>query len=261
LLILALDSAARRLEAAAKKLPLTFVGTCPPTAGEQTAHRGDGEFGDVEIGAGATSIRRPRLPCKVTPEGLGASAGLCVAPRPESDARPRRTDDQKGEVATTTALPLPLSLVDLPEHDKTLANIVNLYVQTCKSVGIDPLVAVSQMELETGHLTSKASQPPRRNRAGIGITGASTQGRSFPTWTEAVRAHVGGLAAYAIPKGEGTQAQKALISEALAVRPLPDSKRGSAPQPRACHTTGRPTGSMRRRSRRSGRRSPLSAHS
>jgi hypothetical protein len=84
------------------------------------------------------------------------------------------------------------------------------------------------MELETGHLTSKASQPPRRNPAGIGITGPSTQGVSFPSWTKAVRAHVGRLAAYAIPKGEGTQAQKGLIAEALAVRPLPDSKRGSA---------------------------------
>jgi hypothetical protein len=112
--------------------------------------------------------------------------------------------------------------------DKTLADIVNLYVKTCKSVGVDPLVAVNQMELETAHLTSKASQPPRRNPAGIGITSASTQGPSFPTWNKAVRAHVGRLAAYAIPKGNGTQAQKALIAEALAVRPLGDSKRGVA---------------------------------
>jgi hypothetical protein len=77
-------------------------------------------------------------------------------------------------------------------------------------------------------LTSKASQPPRRNPAGIGITSVSAQGVSFRTWNKAVRAHVGRLAAYAIPKGKGTQAQKALIAEALAVRPLPDSKRGSA---------------------------------
>jgi Mannosyl-glycoprotein endo-beta-N-acetylglucosaminidase/N-acetylmuramoyl-L-alanine amidase len=112
--------------------------------------------------------------------------------------------------------------------DKTLADIVNLYVKTCKSVDVDPLVAVSQMELETGHLTLKASQPPRRNPAGIGITSASTQGVSFPSWNKAVKAHVGRLAAYAIQKGEGTEAQKALIAEALRVRPLDDSKRGSA---------------------------------
>jgi N-acetylmuramoyl-L-alanine amidase/Mannosyl-glycoprotein endo-beta-N-acetylglucosaminidase len=112
--------------------------------------------------------------------------------------------------------------------EKTLADIVNLYVRTCKSVGVDPLVAVSQMELETGHLTSKASQPPRRNLAGIGITSASAQGVSFPTFNKAVRAHVGRLAAFAIPKDKGTPAQKALIAEALAVRPLPPSKRGVA---------------------------------
>jgi N-acetylmuramoyl-L-alanine amidase len=112
--------------------------------------------------------------------------------------------------------------------DKKLADIVNLYVKTCKSGGVDPLVAVSQMELETGHLTSKASQPPRRNLAGIGITSAAAQGVSFPTFNKAVRAHVGRLAAFAIPKGKETQAQQALIAEALAVRPLPDAKRGIA---------------------------------
>ncbi len=111
--------------------------------------------------------------------------------------------------------------------DSTLADIISLYVKTCKSVGIDPLVAVSQMELETAHLTSKASQPPRRNPAGIGIT-ASSEGVSFPNWNKAVRAHVGRLAAYALPKGEETQAQKALIAEALAVRRLDDRKLGSA---------------------------------
>ena len=112
--------------------------------------------------------------------------------------------------------------------DSALANIVRLYVTTSKSIGLDPLVAVSQMNLETGHLTSQASQPPQRNPAGIGITGAPGEGVSFPSWSKAVRAHVGRLAAYAIPKGQGTPAQKALITEALAVRPLPDSKRGVA---------------------------------
>jgi hypothetical protein len=110
----------------------------------------------------------------------------------------------------------------------TLADIVQLYFKTCKSIGLDPLVAVSQMELETGHLTSKASQPPRRNPAGIGITGSGVQGVSFPNWNKAVRAHVGRLAAYAIPTGKGTPAQKALIVEALAVRPLGANKRGVA---------------------------------
>ena len=112
--------------------------------------------------------------------------------------------------------------------DKTLAEIVQLYLRTCKRIGLDPLVAVSQMELETGHLTSNASQPPRRNPAGIGITGPGVAGASFPDWNKAVRAHVGRLAAYAIPSGKGTPAQKKLIAEALAVRPLDPINRGKA---------------------------------
>jgi hypothetical protein len=112
--------------------------------------------------------------------------------------------------------------------DSALSNIVRLYFTTAKSIGLDPLIAVAQMELETAHLTSKASQPPQRNPAGIGITGAPGEGLSFPNWTKAVRAHVGRLAAYAIPKGKGTPQQKALIDEALRVRPLGDEKRGRA---------------------------------
>jgi hypothetical protein len=41
-----------------------------------------------------------------------------------------------------------------------------------------------------------------------------------------VRAHLGRLAAYALPANTGTAAQKALIAEALTFRPLPASKRG-----------------------------------
>ena len=113
-------------------------------------------------------------------------------------------------------------------RDKTLGEIVQLYLRTCKRIGLDPLVAVSQMELETGHLTSKASQPPRRNPAGIGISGPGVAGASFSDWNKAVRAHVGRLAAYAIPSGKGTPAQKKLIAEALAVRPLDPINRGKA---------------------------------
>ena len=112
--------------------------------------------------------------------------------------------------------------------DSALSNIVRLYFTTATSMGLDPLIAVAQMELETGHLTSTASQPPQRNPAGIGVTGAPGSGLSFPSWTKAVRAHVGRLAAYAVPMGKETPEQEALIAEALAVRPLDDKKRGSA---------------------------------
>jgi flagellum-specific peptidoglycan hydrolase FlgJ len=107
--------------------------------------------------------------------------------------------------------------------------ILKRYVATCKRAGLDPLLVVSQMVLETGNLTSHWSQRPRRNPAGIGVTGKPGVGISFPTWDKAVRAHVGRLLAYAIPKGGGNTAQRELIKEALAVRPLPDNRRGCAP--------------------------------
>ena len=94
--------------------------------------------------------------------------------------------------------------------------------------GVDPLVVVAQMSHETAHLSSYWSQRPRRNPAGIGVTGAPGAGVSFPRWSASVDAHVGRLLAYALPKGAGTAEQKRLIAIALSWRPLPDSKRGSA---------------------------------
>lgn len=107
--------------------------------------------------------------------------------------------------------------------------IVGLYYTTAAAVGLDPLVAVAQMAEETGHLTSFWSQRPRRNLAGIGVTGKPGEGLSFPDLATAVRAHTGRLLAYTLPSGAGTQAQVQLIGEALAFRPLRDDFRGAAP--------------------------------
>jgi hypothetical protein len=107
--------------------------------------------------------------------------------------------------------------------------IVGHYYTTCTAVGLDPLLMVAQMTEETGHLTSFWSQRPRRNLAGIGVTGEPGVGLSFAGLKIAVRAHVGRLLAYALPKGIGNQAQVQLIEEALAFRPLPDNRRGCAP--------------------------------
>lgn len=113
--------------------------------------------------------------------------------------------------------------------EKTVQGIARLYFKVARPVGLDPLVAAAQMVLETGHLSSKWSQPPHRNPAGIGVTGEPGKGLSFPDWQTAVRAHCGRLLAYAIPKGKETPEQRELIEEALKWRPLPDSYRGSAP--------------------------------
>lgn len=113
--------------------------------------------------------------------------------------------------------------------DGAVRAIVDHYYDTADPVGLDPLLVIAQMAEETGHLTSFWSQPPRRNPAGIGVTGEPGVGLSFPDWATAVRAHTGRLLAYALPAGHGTAQQRALVAEALTVRPLPDHLRGAAP--------------------------------
>ena len=113
--------------------------------------------------------------------------------------------------------------------DDDVRSIVKRYVTTCKAAGVDPLLVVTQLVLETGNLDSFWSQRPRRNPAGIGVTGEPGVGISFPSWDHAVRAHVGRLLAYTIPKGAGNDVQRKLIDEALHVRSLPDNRRGCAP--------------------------------
>lgn len=113
--------------------------------------------------------------------------------------------------------------------DDDVATIVDLYYTTTAAVGLDPLLVVAQMVEETGHLTSFWSQRPRRNLAGIGVTGEPGAGLSFPDLKTAVRAHAGRLLAYSLPSGAGNQAQVQLIKEALSFRPLPENLRGAAP--------------------------------
>ena len=124
--------------------------------------------------------------------------------------------------------------------------IVPAYFAVCASVGLDAAIVLAQLIHETGNLTSWWSQRPRRNPAGIGVTGAvwATQPRTgawvkrgplwvegvaFPTWEQdAIPAHLGRLLAYTLPAGQGTPAQQQLIAQALAIRPLPAAFRGAA---------------------------------
>lgn len=124
--------------------------------------------------------------------------------------------------------------------------IIPAYFRIAQSVGVDPIVAIAQMIHETGNLTSWWSQRPRRNPAGIGVTGATAktkpsggswqfdgtlwrEGLAYADWIQmSIPSHIGRLLAYAIPKGQGTPAQQSLIAYALSHRPLPDSYRGAA---------------------------------
>src|SRR5260370_14034970 len=95
------------------------------------------------------------------------------------------------------------------------------YFAVAGPLGLDPLIAASQMIEETAHLSSFWSQPPRHNMAGIGVTGEPGVGLSFPTATEGVRAQIGRLLAYALKPGTETPGQHSLIAEALCIRPVP----------------------------------------
>jgi hypothetical protein len=128
--------------------------------------------------------------------------------------------------------------------------IVAEYVELGDAAGMDWFLAMAQLALETASLASWWSQPPRRNPAGIGVTGRVQsgtpdappsagwtwdgaqwrEGLSFATWkNDAVPAHLGRLLAYALTDAQANQTQRALIARALSYRPLVDSYRGVAP--------------------------------
>lgn len=129
-----------------------------------------------------------------------------------------------------------------------IATIVNAYEREGQAVGVDWFLALAQCAHETGSLSSWWCARPRRNPAGIAVTGDARmgprpgpnwvldtdedvwlEGASFARWdADAVRAHLGRLLAYALPAGAGTPAQQAMIADALAVRPLPPNLRGAA---------------------------------
>lgn len=97
--------------------------------------------------------------------------------------------------------------------------IVGHYIEVGKGAQIDPLFAIAQMIHETGAITSWWSRRPRRNPAGIGVTGRTkagkaddarpgddwiwnserklwVQGYTFEDWRKAALAHYGHLLAY-----------------------------------------------------------------
>lgn len=152
--------------------------------------------------------------------------------------------------ATCTLEQAAALLLSVPHPGYTrmdISVIVGGYFDICARGGVDPCVVVAQMAHETGCLTSWWSQRPRRNPAGIGVTGrematkpkAGTwqkqnnvwlEGCAFGGWVaEAIPAHVGRLLAYAVKPDAATPAQAALIETALAVRPLLAEYVGAAP--------------------------------
>ena len=128
--------------------------------------------------------------------------------------------------------------------------IVADYAEIGGATEVDWFLALAQLAHETASLTSWWSQAPRRNPAGIGVTGRAQagtsdappgpgwtwdgaqwrEGLSFATWTiDAIPAHLGRLLAYALTDEQANDTQRQTIGRALAYRPLADSYRGVAP--------------------------------
>jgi hypothetical protein len=106
--------------------------------------------------------------------------------------------------------------------------IVDDYCMVCERAKIDPLLVLAQMIHETGNLSSWWAARPRRNPAGLGVSGKPGAGLSFPSWQHSARAHVGRVLAYALTDEEADAEQWSLIGLALYVRPLPTNYRGIA---------------------------------
>lgn len=108
--------------------------------------------------------------------------------------------------------------------------ILNTYDVVCKSANVNPYILVAQMFKETDWLRSWWSQVPRRNMAGIGVTGETAKdtpkdsgwafdtqlkmwkkGYSFNTWKDAIEVHIGHVLAYFLTDSEATEVQKKII--------------------------------------------------
>lgn len=137
--------------------------------------------------------------------------------------------------------------------------IVGEYRELGTLLGVDWFLALCQLAHETGRLTSWWCQRPRRNPAGLGVTGAIIpaypnrpapparawffdgslyrEGLSFTAWRDrdasdgegSISHHLGRLLAYALPSGAGSELQQRYINRALGLRWLPPTYRGSAP--------------------------------
>lgn len=125
------------------------------------------------------------------------------------------------------------------------------YWDICEKIGLDPCITVAQIIHETGNFSSWWCLRPRRNPAGIGVTGESRtdqpspedinkwawndqskrwqKGVSFANWGESAIAHTGRLVAYATKPAERTEIQNKIVAQALSYRTLPMHLQGSAP--------------------------------
>lgn len=130
--------------------------------------------------------------------------------------------------------------------------IIPAYFAAGQLVGVDPCIAIAQMIHETGYLSSFWSKRPRRNPAGIGVTGQTAKavpkdgsfwdwsydddariwkkGLRFDAWdTGSVPAHISRLLAYALKETQRTVEQNEYVKTHTTRRPVPSRIVGCAP--------------------------------
>lgn len=126
-------------------------------------------------------------------------------------------------------------------------SILGTYWKYATAAGVDPALLAAQMLNETGNLSSWWAARPRRNPAGIGVTGETTRkkpngpdwqhdaahsewrrGYAFASWDLAVRAHVGHILCYALRDEQmnTTQHELSLVSPRRFA--IPEAWRGTA---------------------------------
>ena len=140
--------------------------------------------------------------------------------------------------------------------------IASQYWFQSTALGLDPWLVAAQCLHETGNLTSWWSARPRRNPAGLGVTGRTLHtpppdaawaydeaerrwrhGLSFPAWvTHSIPAHIGRLLAYATTPDQRSPAQQQAVTTALSYRSLPAALHGSAPTLNQLGAAHNPTG-------------------
>jgi hypothetical protein len=125
-------------------------------------------------------------------------------------------------------------------------SILKSYDDVAKQADINPYILVAQMAKETDWGRSWWSQRPRRNPAGIGVTGETSKeaydeatwafdsnkdewkkGYSFKSWQIAAQAHAGHMLAYLYKDNELTDAQKVLVASDPRAKFIPEKNRGS----------------------------------
>jgi hypothetical protein len=133
--------------------------------------------------------------------------------------------------------------------DYDIATIVSHYIEVGQGAQIDPLFLISQMCHECGYLSSWWSQRPRRNPAGIGVTGRTStkidrpgqdwiwnaerrlwvQGYTFNTWRDSALAHYGHLLGYMLTDVQlDTDSRKSITACDPRLSAIPKSSRGVA---------------------------------